>query len=133
MDKLLPCPFCGGEARLHDGLIIIPVIDECGAYIDADIEDTPAWVECAACGASTDGFDDADEAITAWSLRAQPENKPLTRCENCARWDKSITFMGAHACAHWSPSRKEPRYTEWFEFCSFAEAKHEMEEHHEAD
>lgn len=78
MSELLPCPFCGGEAKLHDGLVIIPVIDENGAYIDADVEDTPAWVECAACGAATDGVDSADEAISAWNRRAQPENEPLT-------------------------------------------------------
>ena len=77
-NTLLPCPFCGGEAKLHDGVVVIPVIDENGAYIDADVEDTPAWVECAACGAATDGVDSADEAIAAWNRRAEPVNKPLT-------------------------------------------------------
>ncbi len=84
MSELLPCPFCGGEAELHDGVVIIPVIDESGAYIDADVEDTPAWVECAACGAATDGVDSADEAIAAWNRRAQPDNTPLTLDE--LRW-----------------------------------------------
>ena len=78
MSELLPCPFCGGEAELHDGVVIIPVIDESGAYIDADVEDTPAWVECAACGAATDGVDSADEAIAAWNRRTQPDNEPIT-------------------------------------------------------
>jgi Lar family restriction alleviation protein len=73
MSELKKCPFCGGEAELHDGVVIIPVIDENGAYIDADVEDTPAWVECVACGAATDGVDSADEAIAAWNRRAKPE------------------------------------------------------------
>ena len=60
---------------------------------------------------------------------AQPDNEPLTRCENCTHWDKSISFMmSAHACSYWSPSKRSPRYTEGFEFCSFASAKPERSE-----
>ena len=91
-ENLLPCPFCGGEAKLHDGLInIVPVIDEYGAYIDADLEGTPAWVECTACGAAADGFDDADEAVAAWNRRAildGCENELIARCENCKHYNR---------------------------------------------
>lgn len=108
--KLLPCPFCGGEAVSIDG------------YREA------FFVQCEDCGATFPMFDTLSEAIAAWNRRAQPENEALVRCGNCSHWDKSISFMGAHACAYWSPSRKEPRYTEWFEFCSFASAKPERSE-----
>lgn len=60
---------------------------------------------------------------------AQPANEPLVRCENCIHWDKSISFLlSAHACAFWSASKRNPRYTEGYEFCSFAEAKPEGSE-----
>ena len=36
-EKLLRCPFCGGEARTWNEVHVEPVIDpETGAYIDAD-------------------------------------------------------------------------------------------------
>lgn len=34
--KLLPCPFCGGEAKYESDLNIVPLIDENGAYVDYD-------------------------------------------------------------------------------------------------
>mgnify|MGYP001323074540 CR=1 FL=1 len=54
---LLPCPFCGGEAKLHESFKIIPVIDENGACVDADIENSPSWVYCTACNAAGQEFD----------------------------------------------------------------------------
>lgn len=117
MDKLLPCPFCGGEA-------IVVKTERCGRYVG-----------CWDCGGRTEEFETDyagsahDKAIAAWNRRAKPENEPLTRCENCTHWDKSISFMmSAHACSYWSPSKRSPRYTEGFEFCSFASAKPERSE-----
>lgn len=46
---LLPCPFCGCEARMHD--LPLPVLDGDGALTDAS-EDVPTVV-CSGCGART--------------------------------------------------------------------------------
>ena len=53
-DKLLPCPFCGGEARLIEA--------ECGTTIHA--------VECVLCQAKIGWFDEKERAIEAWNNRS---------------------------------------------------------------
>ncbi len=50
---LLPCPFCGGAAKIDD---------ESG--LDA------FWGECIECGADADIAETAEEAATAWNMRA---------------------------------------------------------------
>lgn len=50
---LLPCPFCGGAAKLTD-------------HEDCDVGGR--WVVCTPCGAARWG-DQPDEAITAWNAR----------------------------------------------------------------
>lgn len=108
-NTLLPCPFCGGEA-------IVVKTEHCGRYI-----------ECWDCGGRTEEFETDyagsahDKAIAAWNSRAELE---LTRCEKCDYWDKSASFMSAHACAYWS-SGKNTRYTENYDFCSSSERKEE--------
>ena len=71
--ELKPCPFCGGKAELKGGIRITPVIDENGAYIDADFECYPSWVECTKCYATGQSFDkddkDEEKAIEAWNRR----------------------------------------------------------------
>ena len=64
--ELLPCPFCGGEAKLHFGL--------------AGFDD--AQIDCQSCASSGPNFDEspyqgegarnynAAEAIIAWNTRA---------------------------------------------------------------
>ena len=103
MNELKPCPFCGGEASLD--------YDFNGIGVTYGIH----CPECH-CAIIDTGTYSKDEAITAWNRRVQPE---LTRCEKCVYWDKSASFMSAHACAFWS-SGKKTRYTENHEFCSFA-------------
>lgn len=51
--ELKPCPFCGGEARIDEGMRGYPCI------------------LCGTCGASSDyaSTDDVSEAITAWNTR----------------------------------------------------------------
>ena len=45
--ELKPCPFCGGEAKLMGGNVYtIPEYGDNGAYVGADIEVEPSWVEC---------------------------------------------------------------------------------------
>lgn len=50
---LLPCPFCGGAAKLTD-------------HEDCDVGGR--WVVCTPCGAARWG-DQPDEAIAAWNTR----------------------------------------------------------------
>lgn len=52
--KLLPCPFCGGEART----------DSCGSH----------WVRCTICGARGCVESTRKEAIEQWNIR-----KPMDR------------------------------------------------------
>lgn len=82
-DKLLPCPFCGGEA-------------DCNNTGCQDYKLNPLWwVECLGCGISTSGSKEKEKAINEWNLRAdhsgeangmiepvtgipRTENEPLT-------------------------------------------------------
>ena len=55
--ELLPCPFCGGEARLSQ-----PIPEQCGM--------------CRECGTIGPMARDADAAIAAWNRRTPPEGQP---------------------------------------------------------
>lgn len=75
MSDLRECPFCGGEAKIVDGL---------GVF----------WVACESCGATT-RLSEQDEAREAWNRRVQktPDypSEPLAfiehRCKNCGHID----------------------------------------------
>ena len=74
--ELKPCPFCGGEAKLMGGNVYtIPEYGENDAYVGADIEVEPSWVECQNCHAMGQTFDESDEdpenAVAAWNRRVQ--------------------------------------------------------------
>lgn len=70
-NELKPCPFCGGEAKFRDSLIITPEIDENDAYVGADIsDDRPYWIECINCHATSGEYDTEEKAIEAWNRRA---------------------------------------------------------------
>ena len=57
MDKLKPCPFCGGEARfVLAGWIV-------------------GWIECPDCKASQFQLRTEGEAIEAWNTRTQNDFK----------------------------------------------------------
>lgn len=85
---LEPCPFCGGEAKIETDFEIEPVLDENGAYIDADISGgNTAWVTCKNCGASTKEYtvsegdfdwceEAANQAIKAWNGRIENDHRP---------------------------------------------------------
>ncbi len=60
-NKLLPCPFCGGKAKL---------------WTTKDSFDSNGWyseVTCQHCNARTIGNE--DEAINAWNARSYPLDK----------------------------------------------------------
>lgn len=69
--KLLPCPFCGGEAT----------IDNAGGKYQA-------WCKYCCCIHMGEFYNTEAEAITAWNRRAQPENEPLVRCGNCKHYNR---------------------------------------------
>lgn len=57
-EKLLPCPFCGGEAKLRDSRIF---------------EKVPNWVAfCPVGHAMTPSYGEKDKAIKAWNTRPKP-------------------------------------------------------------
>lgn len=78
--KLKPCPFCGGEAKLIGGRVYtIPEIDDNGAYVGADIEVEPSWVECQSCHVQGRDFCESDKdpenAVAAWNKRVADEEE----------------------------------------------------------
>ena len=62
MEELRRCPFCGGEAELHSGLLT-------------------NWVLCLQCGVETRAKLNKQEAIAAWNRRTQNIGKKEC-CEN---------------------------------------------------
>ena len=57
MSELLPCPFCGGEAR-----ICAKSFTDGTAY---------AWVECGRCHAKSRYSDSSEDLILAWNARGE--------------------------------------------------------------
>lgn len=47
----------------------------------------------------------------------QPKEEPI-RCKDCKKWDKTNRFGSSCACSHWSPSKKDCRFTLPDDFCS---------------
>ena len=55
-DKPLPCPFCGGEAKL---------------VVNHPIKTKGAYVQCTRCWAYVTGFNTKYDAIAAWNRRVK--------------------------------------------------------------
>jgi Lar family restriction alleviation protein len=75
MSRLKPCPFCGGEAEYISNIDVHPILDENGAYIDADVFYYEA-TRCQKCGVGYESADaDEPEGITIerWNRRADDE------------------------------------------------------------
>ena len=104
-DALLPCPFCGGAASIHKGMV---------AFEDYEIH-------CDICGVCSPNFGALNEtltpksdAIAAWNTRALPAVNPAAIREAALReaadaiWNGPIRVYGraaqgselnaAHAC-----------------------------------
>ena len=71
-EKLLPCPFCGGEAFTH---------------IFGNEIAKGYYIACDECGANIKAFGYEAEAIEAWNRRAERTakvmNDGINYCENC--------------------------------------------------
>ncbi len=58
MDKLKPCPFCGGEAEI-----------QCFECLFESFEGRRYAVECKFCSCSLELFETEEEAVEAWNRR----------------------------------------------------------------
>lgn len=113
--KVNPCPFCGGEAKLMGGKVYtIPEIDRNGAYVGADIEVEPSWVECQSCHAIGQVFDESDEdpenAVAAWNAaggKAHPvrHGRWLDGCCTVCGWEfPDCCSYDGYAEEPWTPT-----------------------------
>lgn len=68
IDKLLPCPFCGGEAEIVGG-----PEDWSPTFNDPDSGGDPVSVVCKNCECGLHFFEDYEKAIAAWNQRAYLE------------------------------------------------------------
>jgi Lar family restriction alleviation protein len=76
---LLPCPFCGGEAKLYQS--------------DPRLPGSSCNVECPGCGSESAWFISADLAITAWNTRAMPTVQPEPAPALGAEWERGIKVL----------------------------------------
>lgn len=93
-DKLKPCPFCGGEARIRDLNIKIPY------------EGIAHFVGCCQCDVRSGiSFDGEQAAIEAWNTR-KPMDRiverleyalnnciPRINCKECNKREKTVYEM----------------------------------------
>ena len=97
-DKLLPCPFCGGESRVgHD--------------TSSDYERQWSWfAECLAeneCGAMLSGYASEKSVIAHWNRRVS-EKVLLLAFYNlvCDRAERNMEATGTVSGAHWNAMRQ---------------------------
>lgn len=69
--KLLPCPFCGGEAKILYNRL------RCGNYVSGGT----FRVHCKNCGITTEGKKDRNKSIELWNTRV-PMQKIVERLNN---------------------------------------------------
>ena len=83
-EKMLPCPFCGGEAKVIEDSILI-----CGHRYWRIIHNSNNCPITDAFGIfrSSAKYSTAEKAIAAWNRRAQPGNEPIVRCGECIHFE----------------------------------------------
>ena len=72
--RLERCPFCGGEAETKALIHVIPIMDENGAYVDADTSYFE-WTGCPICEIGFTIEEEEPDGITIekWNRRAKDE------------------------------------------------------------
>ena len=101
-DELLPCPFCGGEARVEHCIT-------CGydSY----------WVECANridCGCKVEPVTDVkDIAIMTWNRRANRERGEcrLIRRGNLSDWPEMVCWSCSECGFGWHHSVNDSQFS----------------------
>lgn len=87
MSELKPCPFCGGEAKLHE-------------YFEP-----PDWHECSvgcpACGVTmVVGFYDKDATIEAWNTRWERTTRIVQGSEGTPFGENIVIPLVCEVCGH---------------------------------
>ena len=80
--KLLPCPFCGGEAEIHE-TYDMETNEVDGYFVWCNNKECECRPETNTC------FTEA-EAVAAWNTRDDRTCKEIVRCRDCVdfdRWD----------------------------------------------
>ena len=77
-EKLLPCPFCGGEASYRDDGLWRKVYDEDGAIIDVDISEPCVFIVECSCGAQIVSDESQGAVTAAWNRRAGNDTNVAT-------------------------------------------------------
>jgi hypothetical protein len=108
-DKLLPCPFCGGEARIE---------------IQGFGTKHPAYrVRCkniAACASGLiEWFDTEAEARAAWNRR-EPD---IVRCGECANWERHTAVDKEHGGCYSNGRQLPNKTTHQDHFCSYGQRR----------
>ena len=84
-DKLLPCPHCGGKAKIEDPT-------------------HSPWIRCTGCGIRTAPYGWKQDAIKAWNRRAEDHN--VQECAKDARWEEMIVADNAdYEIPQWQSAR----------------------------
>ena len=71
--ELLPCPFCGGKAKIRTT-----------EYFDGA---NTFFGYCTVCSVAAPTRIRTDEAIAAWNRRAKPDAAPVVRCKECEHYN----------------------------------------------
>lgn len=98
---VLPCSFCGGEAR---------------AFLRQPYTRNRHWYRCRKCLSKSHGYSTAEAALAAWNTRHAP---PLVRCVECKHWGRLDEF-GDGYCEN--PMGIDD-VTQPGDFCSYGESK----------
>ena len=79
--RLLPCPFCGGEAEF-------PIRDG-------------SWLWCKECGAETSYCYTREEAIEKWNTR-KPMERIIERLEECEEELKGLQYKSVNSYGYYN-------------------------------